>query len=146
MIEELYACANAVHAACAATETGADALEALIRTYIGYFLPRLALHQLVNLHAIPAAEAKVTAEQLARIRPINDLLYAEAEKRLLAESRGKRRDRARRQAFVAHLAAIGMLTMRALVDKVRDPLIHSDAELVDELVRTFRAGAEKGRP
>ena len=38
-------------------------------------------------------------------------------------------------------AAMGMLTMRAVVDKLDDPLIHSDEDLVEELCNTFRAAA-----
>jgi AcrR family transcriptional regulator len=145
VIDELVAVAEAVNQAALAAPDGAGALEAIIRTYTAHFLPRLEMHRLVTMFA-PTPEAfRVSPEMLARIRPVNDLLYSAAEAKLAAERKPKRNDpRApRRLAFTAHLAALGFLAMRAITDSMKDPLIYSDAELVDELVRTYRAAAEK---
>src|SRR5689334_5140542 len=49
VVEELLTVANQVHVACAAAPGGASALEALLRTYIGYFLPKLELHRTITL-------------------------------------------------------------------------------------------------
>jgi AcrR family transcriptional regulator len=146
-IDELVAAAEAVNQAALAAPDGAGALEAILRAYIGHFLPNLEMHRLVTMF-VPTPEAFRTApEVLARIRPVNDLMYAAAEAKLAAERRPKKSDpRApRRLAFTAHLAALGFLTMRAITDSMKDPLLYSDAELVDELVRTYRAAAEKER-
>jgi AcrR family transcriptional regulator len=141
-VEELLAVANEVNVACAAAPDGASALEALIRTYVGHFLPRLDLHRLITIQFHERDELAAVSEPLARIRPINDLLYGEIEAKLQAEAPGRRRGRrARRLAFTAHLAALGLLTMRAIVEKLDDPLLHDDAALIDELCRTFRAAA-----
>ncbi len=140
-IDALFESATAVHRACSAAKDGASSLDALIRTYVGYFLPRLDLHHLITILGPVTDDLRPTPEQLAKIRPLNDLMYGETEKRLAAEARGKRRASARRLAFTAYLAAMGMLTMRAMVQKIEDPLIHSDDSLVDELCRTFRAAA-----
>lgn len=148
VIDELVAVAEAVDQAARRAPDGAGALEAIIRTYAAHFLPRLEMHRLVTM-LVPTPEAfRATPEVLARIRPINDLLYGAAEAKLAAERRAKRNDpRApRRLAFAAHLAALGLLTMRAITDSMKDPLLYSDAELVAELVRTYRAAAEKEKP
>lgn len=145
VIDELVAVAHEVDRAARAARDGAGALEAIIRTYAAHFLPRLEMHRLVTMF-VPTPEAfRATPEVLARIRPINDLLYGAAEARLAAERRPRRNDPRgpRRLAFTAHLAALGLLTMRTITDSMKDPLLDSDAELVDELVRTYRAAAEK---
>jgi len=149
VVDELVAAAEAVHRASVAAPDAAGALEAIIRAYVDHFLPRLDLHRLVTMF-VPTAESFSNApEVLARIRPVNDLLYSVAEARLTAERKGDGRARRgdsrafRRLAFTAHLSALGFLTMRAITDSMNDPLIYSDAELVDELCRTYRTAAEK---
>lgn len=150
VIDELVAAAQAVHDASEAAPDGAGALEAIIRAYTAHFLPRLEMFRLVSMF-VPTPEVfRVAPEILARIRPVNDLLYGAAEAKLAADRRNHHRaprrgdPRApRRLAFAAHLAALGFLTMRAITDSMNDPLLYTDAELVDELCRTFRAAAEK---
>jgi AcrR family transcriptional regulator len=141
-LDELVTAAEAVNRAAVAAPDGAGALEAIIRTYVGHFLPRLELHRLVAMQAAPA-DVALTPAQLERVRPVNDLLYGEAERKLAAEARGKKRDKKapRRLAFTAHLSAMGMLAMRAITERQNDPLLHSDDELLDELCRTYRAAA-----
>lgn len=149
VIDELVAVANAVDEAARAAPDGATALEAIIRTYIGHFLPRLEMHRLVTMFVPTPLAFRASPEVLARIRPVNDLMYGAAAAKLAAERRDekrapKKRDprAARRLAFTAHLAALGFLTMRAITDSMNDPLLYSDAELVDDLCRTFRASAK----
>jgi len=144
VVEEVMTAAREVHGACAAAGDAGDALAALIRTYVGYFLPRLELFRLTTMQTAPA-DIEVTATDIERVRPMNDLMYGEIERRLVAEQGGKRRDRkaARRLAFTAHMAAIGFLTVRAITEAAGDPLLHSDQDVIDELCRTFRAAAER---
>lgn len=137
VLEELLASAEAVHRACVAAPDGDAALEALIRTYVGHFLPRLELHRLVTMQTA-AAEYQLTPAQLERIRPVNDLLYGEAARKVVAQRRRRDPRAARRLAFTAHLAAMGLLAMRAITAASNDPLRYRDDELVDDLCRTFR--------
>ena len=141
VLEELIASAQAVHRACVEAADGPAALEALIRTYVAYFLPRLETHRLIAMQTAAAADFVPSASQLERIRPVNDLLYGEVERKLAAHSRRRDRKAPRRLAFTAHLAAMGFLTMRAITAQANDPLRHGDDEVVDELCRTFRAAA-----
>lgn len=147
VIDELVAVATAVDQAARAAPDGAAALEAIIRTYAAHFLPNLEMHRLVTMFAPTPEALRLSPEVLARIRPINDLLYGVAAAKLAADRKPKKADAraARRLAFTAHLAALGFLTMRAITDSMNDPLLYRDAELVDELCRTYRAAAEKER-
>jgi len=139
-LEELLAVADEVNRACAAAPDGPSALEALIRTYVEHFLPKLEVHRLITIQFQESDELATASKELARVRPINDLLYGAVEAKLLAGARHRKRDRrARRLAFTAHVAAMGLLTMRAIVEKLDDPLLHDDAALLDELCRIFRA-------
>jgi hypothetical protein len=44
-------------------------------------------------------------------------------------------------AFLAHLAAIGMLTMKGMVESLEDPLRYSDEQIVEGFARVFGAAA-----
>ena len=144
-IDELTRSALAVQAACEAAPDGPGALEALIRSVVGYFAPRLDTFRLVMQHVQQVENAQLAPAELARLRPINDMLYGVAEAKLAADKRARRISRhvnPRRLAFAAHLAAIGLLSMKALVERFDDPLRYSDDELVGELCAAFRAAAE----
>jgi hypothetical protein len=87
---------------------------------------------------------EIGAEQLARLRPLNDLAYAGATKKLAEDwkhGRGRARVEPRLMAFLANVAAIGLLTIKGMVESVDDPLLYSDEQLVDGLARIFEAAA-----
>ena len=42
-------------------------------------------------------------------------------------------------AFLAYLAAIGLLTMKGMVESLQDPLAYSDDQLVEGFARIFEA-------
>jgi hypothetical protein len=44
-------------------------------------------------------------------------------------------------AFLAHLAAIGLLTMKGMVESLGDPLRYSDEQLIEGFARVFEAAA-----
>jgi AcrR family transcriptional regulator len=144
VVGELTACAQAMHDATAAAEDGPAALEALIRAYVGYYAGRLDTFRLVTQHVQQVEARRLSAAQVTRIRPLNDLMYQVAEHKLAAGRRPPRHPR--RLVFAAHLAAMGLLSMKAIVERFDDPLRHSDADLVDELCRVYRVAAEKGTP
>jgi AcrR family transcriptional regulator len=140
--------AQAVHDAVEKTTTGGDALGAIVRESVRTFAPRLDDFRLAYLHAQVAAQGAVhlDEQQFARIRPLNELWFAGATKRL-GEQRKKRPVGAqvepRLLAFLAWVAAIGLLTVKGMVESVDDPLIYSDEQLVEGLVRVFAAAAER---
>jgi AcrR family transcriptional regulator len=143
----LAAHAQAVHDAVEDAKSGAGALRAIIDASVHFFTPRIDDFRLAFLHGqvAKAGTVQVTAQQLARIRPLNDLVYAGATKRL-AEDRKRRPGRARVEprlmSFLASVAAMGLLTMKGMVESVDDPLLYSDEQLIDGLARIFEAAAE----
>jgi hypothetical protein len=110
------------------------------------FAPRLDDFRLAFLHGQVAGKGAVhfNSQQFARIRPLNDLLYAGAARKL-GEERKERPGRAqvepRLMAFMAYIAAIGLLTMKGMVESVDDPLLYSDEQLIEGFARIFAAAA-----
>ena len=146
VLEEHAAAAEAVHTACAAAPDGPSAIEALIRAYVAHFAGRLDAFRLITLQVQFVDAERMEPEIMARFRSPNDRTYGAAEEKLRAEWRGVRgvkRGDARRLVFTAHLAAMGLLTMKALVERFEDPLRHRDDELVAELCGVFRPAAKK---
>lgn len=135
-----------IHDAVEATETGADALAALVRTTVTAFAPKMDDFRLAFLHgqvAGPDAH-KMLPEFFARVRPLNDLAYGGAAKRLEQDVDGGATQSGvppRRLAFLAHMAAIGVLTMKGMVESVGDPLLYSDEELVTDFAKIFAAAS-----
>ncbi len=138
--------ARAVHAGVERSATGGQALGAIVREMVHTFAPRLDDFRVVFLLGQVAPGAvRLGAEQLARLRPLNDLAYGGAARRLAEEwatRRGRAKVEPRKMAFLASLAAIGLLTMKGLVESFGDPLMYSDDELVDGFARLFEAAAE----
>jgi len=139
--------AQAVHEAVETTATGAEALKAMVRTSHNVFASRLDDFRLAYLHGQVAGQGAVHFDeaQFARIRPLNDLWFAGAEKRLTSDRRKRVRAASiepRLLAFLAWVASIGLLTMKGMVESQDDPLIYTDAQLVDALSQVFAAAAK----
>jgi AcrR family transcriptional regulator len=148
LLREWVEAATEVQAAVEETESGADAVEALMRTVFDRYRDRLELFVLFfKMGPGGDFEGIMGPEELERIRPINDMLYGGAEARLRADQRSggfpKKRD-PRRFAFTAHMAVIGLLNMKAIAASAKDPLIHSDADLIEDLCTTFCDAALQG--
>ena len=131
-----------LHDAVAATATGPEALRALIRETVTQYAPRMNDFRLAFLQPQLAADVlKVSPERLARIRPLNDLAFAGAATRVRASRSRRAGINPRLLVFLAHLSALGVLTMKGLVETFDDPLRYSDEELIDALARVFEAAA-----
>jgi len=148
LLREWVESATEVQAAVEETESGADAVERLMRTVFGRYRDRLELFVLFfKMGPGGDFEGMIGPKELERFRPINDMLYGGAEARLRADQRTgafpKKRD-PRRFAFSAHMAVIGLLNMKAIVAAAKDPLIHSDDDLIEDLCTTFRDAALQG--
>jgi AcrR family transcriptional regulator len=138
--------ANAVHAAVEQADDGAQALRAIIRESAQAFIPRIDDFRLAYLHAQVAGRGAVhfDPQQFARIRPLNELWFAGATKKL-GDERKRRPSRAnvepRLMAFLAYVASVGLLTMKGMVENVNDPLAYSDDQLIEGFARVFAAAA-----
>ncbi len=138
---------QAIHDAVAKTTRGGEALRALIRETVHTFAARMDDFRLTVMHGQVAGSRAVRfgAEQLARIRPLNDLAYADATATLAREwkhERGRAGVEPRLMVFLANVAAVGVLTMKGMVENLGDPLLYSDEQLVEGLARIFEAAAE----
>ena len=148
LLREWVESATEVHEAVEGTESGADAVEQLMRTVFNRYRDRLELFVLFfKMGPGGDFDGLIGPDELERFRPINDLLYGGSEARLRADQRTggfpKKRD-PRRFAFTAHMAVIGLLNMMAIAAAAYDPLIHSDADLIEDICTTFRDAALKG--
>lgn len=140
--------ARAVHGAVEQTTDGGAALAALIRETVQAFAPRLDDFRLAFLHGQVAGPGAVhwNSRQFERIRPLNDLIFAGAAKRVAAP-RGKKKAAAapaidpRLLTFLAYVSALGLLTMKGMVESLDDPLVYTDETLIDGLAKVFQAAA-----
>lgn len=138
--------ARAIHDGVAQAKDGGEALRAIVRETVVSLGSRIDDFRLAMLHPQVAAPGaiRIGKEQLARIRPLNDLAYKGAAK-LLSEEWKQGRGRAgvdpRLMVFLANVAALGILTMKGLVESFGDPLLYSDEQLIDALARIFETAA-----
>jgi AcrR family transcriptional regulator len=145
MFDVLTTQSQAVHDSVAKAKNGGDALGAIVRETVHTFASRLDDFRLTFLLTQVAPGAvNVGAEQLAKLRPLNDLAFDGAAKLLAKDWKGRHgraRVEPRMMAFMASLAAIGLLTMKGVVESFGDPLRYSDEELVEAFGRIFAAAA-----
>lgn len=150
--EVMYAgfagCVQAIHEEVERAPDGRGALRAIIAETIRGYASRMDDFRLLYMHGQVQGQGpdrlKVGAEQLARIRPLNDLAYGGATRKLerdWREARGRAGVEPRLMAFLANLAAVGVLTMKGMVESQDDPLLYSDEQLIDALARIFEAAA-----
>lgn len=137
---------RAIHDAVAETNGGGEALRALIRETVRTFAARMDDFRLTFMHGQVAGASAVRfgAEQLARIRPLNELAYAGATATLAREwkqARGRAGVEPRLMVFLANVAAVGLLTVKGMAENLGDPLLYSDEQLVEGLARIFEAAA-----
>jgi AcrR family transcriptional regulator len=130
-------------AAVEAEPSDAHVLSAMIHAFYGHYIVRLNEFRTVycqpQMYTNPAEvldEAVLREEINPRTRHLFDVLEA----RLSKESKSNaRRKRARRLAYSAWLAALGLVTMLGVAEAAKDPLIYSDQDLIEVLARTFDA-------
>lgn len=151
-LQEWTAAADAVQATTEAAADAGDALEALVRSYVGRYAGRLPMFRLATQGAqLSPLAARLGREQLEAIRPLNDRMYGPTERKLREAQLAGQADPSldpRRLAFVAHTSAMGLLTMQLMVSAIDDPLRHGEQALVDDLCRSLRAavgGKRRGR-
>ena len=149
-LQEWTAAADAVQAATETAADAGDALEALVRSYVGRYAGRLPMFRLATQGAqLSPLAARLGREQLEAIRPLNDRMYGPTERKLREAQLAGQADPSldlRRLAFVAHTSAMGLLTMQLMVSAIDDPLRHGEQALVEELCRALRAavGGKRG--
>lgn len=124
--------------------SGAAALKAVIRDTVEAYAPQMDDFRLAYLLGQVSSGLQIAPDQLARLRPLNDMLLARTAG-MLAEEGGKGVVEPRLLTFLAFVSAIGLLTMKGLVESHGDPLVYSDEQMIDALGRIFAAAADKSR-
>ena len=137
--------AKAVEAAVEKAADGGEALRAIVRETIRTFAGRLDDFRVAFLFGQVAGSGavKLSAEQFARVRPLNDLLLKGATQKLKAA--GALPAEPRLMAFLAFASALGVLTMKGMVESMNDPLAYTDDQLVDGLASVFEAAVRGSR-
>lgn len=134
--------AQRVEAAVAATDTGPAALGAVIRHTVEAYSGQMDDFRLAFLlgQVSSSTHMQMSPEQLQRIRPLNDMLLAGAT-RLVAAGKSTGPVEPRLLSFLAFLSAVGLLTMKGLVESQGDPLLYSDDQLIEALTTIFARAA-----
>jgi len=134
--------AQSVEAAVAASTSGSDALGAVIRSTVEVFSEQMDDFRLAFLlgQVSSSTDMQVSDEQLQRVRPLNDMLLA-GTARALTEDKSTGPIEPRLLAFLAVLSAVGLLTMKGLVESQGDPLLYSDEQMVKALTTVFARAA-----
>lgn len=131
-----------VRDAVEAVDSGSDALAAIIRNTVEMFAPQMDDFRLAFLFGQISSSSRmlVSPQQFERIRPLNNMLFGGATRKLAEAGKGGVIE-PRMLAFLAHVSALGLLTMKGLVESQGDPLLYSDEQLVEGLSKVFAAAA-----
>lgn len=136
--------AQRVKDAVAPVVSGSEALATVIKSTVEDFSPRMDDFRLAYMlgQVSGSSGLQLSPEQFARIRPINDTLLGGAAGKL-ADSDQPGLVEPRLFAFLAFTSALGLLTMKGLVESQGDPLLYSDEQLIEALSRIFIAAASQ---
>lgn len=134
--------AQRVKNAVAPVASGSEALAAVIRSTVEDFAPRMDDFRLAYLlgQVSGSGGLQLSAEQFERIRPINETLLGDAARKLAQGDQPGLVD-PRLFAFLAFASALGLLTMKGLVESQGDPLLYSDEQLIEALSTIFTTAA-----
>jgi AcrR family transcriptional regulator len=133
--------AQAVQSAVATAETGGEALGAIMRETVHAYAPKMDDFRLAFMFGQVAGSAGVqwSPDQFARIRPLNAMIFSGAAALIEKRQTGGGKIEPRLLAFLAYLSALGLLTMKGMVEAQGDPLIYSDERLIDGFTQLFAA-------
>ena len=135
--------ATAVGDAIDQTDSGAAALEALIRTAAAFYASRK--DELRMAYMVPQVGAggwlAIDPDQLVKIRPFNERIYGAVDAKVRADQAAGRigsHINGRRLAFVAHTSVMGLLMVEGMIEVADSaPLIHGHEAMVDKVVNSF---------
>jgi AcrR family transcriptional regulator len=134
-------------AAIEKADSGAETPAVLIRAFYEHYVGRLdafrfiyCQSQLYSAAGSMLDETTLHDEINPRTRHLFDVLEDHMAGSLADTAERKRM---RRVAFTAWLSALGLLTMLSVADATNDPLVHSDADLLQTLATVF-AGNDSG--
>jgi AcrR family transcriptional regulator len=136
---------HSITSAIGDSDSTSGVLGTMIRAFYKHYIDRLDALRTVycqsQLH--PASELGLDKDALRdEINPRTNNLFDLLQERLSNSSMSAAEcANMRRLAYTAWLAALGLLTMLGVADATRDPLIHSDQDLLDTLADVFNDAA-----
>lgn len=132
---------EAILAAVEATKDNRAVLGTVIQAFYQHYIDQLPVFRVVYCQSqITALNPLQLDQQTLReqVNPVTKNLFDVLQDRLAGpRASASRRRQVRQLAFSAWLAALGLMTMLGITEATRDPLIHTDKQLLDTLVRTF---------
>jgi AcrR family transcriptional regulator len=140
---------NELIAAIDGVDSARDALSTVIKAFYRHYSGRLNAFRLVYCQSqlYRAPELGLGMDTIRdEINPRTRHLFDVLEDRISSDSANRaEREQIRQLAFSAWLAALGLMTMLGIADANDDPLIHSDARLLETLSGVFDdAAADMG--
>jgi len=129
-------------------ESDAVVLGTLIRAFYHHYIGNLGAFRAVYCQSqLYSGSGSAMDEDTVRneINPRTRHLFDVLEQRISTKVSKAERARMRQLAFTAWLSALGLLTMLGIADSVKDPLIHSDADLLNILSSVFNDAAGQRR-
>ncbi|CAH0339047.1 TetR/AcrR family transcriptional regulator [Rhizobium sp. CECT 9324] len=131
--------AKAVQTAVAKAENGGEALGAIVRETVQAYASKMDDFRLAFMFGQVAGPAGVqwSPDQFARIRPLNEMILGGADGLIDKGKTEGGKIEPRLLAFLAYVSALGLLTMKGMVESLGDPLIYSDEELIDGFAQLF---------
>lgn len=124
-------------------QSGAQALGLVIRAFVKYYSQHTDRFRLIYLQSQLLGYSKLGInEESARkfIHPCTNVFFDKLTAKLQVDKKqGKLASQLhpRRLAMAAHLAGIGIMTMKGVADSAGDPLKFSDKQLIDEYAQIF---------
>jgi len=136
--------------ALAKTSNAHQAIDAVIRTFVGHYLVRLPQFRMLYLpQPLGVSEPNEPNQQaaLAPIHSVTSSVYTALQDKIAADPTYSADLNSRRAAVAIHMAAVGVVTMLAAADALGDPLVHAADDMVDAMIAVLapRRVSEKPR-
>lgn len=136
--------------ALAETSSAHQAIDALIRTFVGHYLVRLPQFRMLYLpQPLGVTEPNEPNQQaaLAPIHSVTSSVYTALQDKIAADTSYISDVTPRRAAVAVHMAAVGLVTMFAAADALGDPMVHAAGDMVDAMTAVLapRRMSEKPR-
>ena len=122
-------------------DTKVGVLGTMIRTFYGHYIDHLEVFRFIYCQSQLNSDSTIKFDSSMlrdEVNPATRRLFDVLEERLCTElTSPEQRVQIRRLAFSAWLSALGLLNMLSVANANRDPLIHSDKDLLDTLTKVF---------
>ena len=136
--------------ALAETSSAQQAIDALIRNFVGHYIVRLPQFRMLYLPQPLGVIEPNEPDQQAALAPLHSVtssVYSALQDKIAADRSYSADVSSRRAAVAVHMAAVGLVTMFAAADALGDPMVHAEGDMVDAMIAVLapRRVSEKPR-